>query len=110
MKIGMGFDQPHRLTAIRGLQHSRVVRQFLENATQRVANQGVIVDQKNLHPGCLFGWSRQEYFKPCQKSSVRPCFNATAVRGTSKREEAALGPDCVNTHRCYDSLAESRGN
>ena len=26
--------------------------------------------QKSLHPGCLFGWSRQEYFKPCQKSSV----------------------------------------
>ena len=70
MKIGMGFDQPHRLTAIRCLQHSRVVRQFLENATQRVANQGVIVDRKILHPGCLFGWSRQEYFNPCQKSSV----------------------------------------
>src|SRR6202030_3102169 len=69
MKIGMPFDQPHRLPAIRCLQHDRVIRQFLENAPQRVANQGVIVDQKTLHTGYLFKSSRQELLQLCQKSS-----------------------------------------
>ena len=83
----MLLDQPHRLAGKSVPPARRVALQFLENAAQGVADQGVIIDKKKLHPGCLFGWSRQEYFKPCQKSSVRPCFNEKAVKGTSKREE-----------------------
>jgi hypothetical protein len=37
------------LTGISRLQHRRILSQFLENAAQRVADQGMIVEQENLH-------------------------------------------------------------
>jgi len=38
MKIGMRFNQLHRLMRIGRLHHGRVVDQVLKNATQRGAN------------------------------------------------------------------------
>ncbi len=49
MKVRMRFDQTHCLVAIRGFEHGRIADQFLENATQSVAYQGVIIDKKNFH-------------------------------------------------------------
>jgi hypothetical protein len=79
VKVGVLLDESHRLTAIRRLQHNRVGIQFPYDAAQRVADQGVIVDRKNLHPE---GSSRDragEYFNHIGKTSGhargvgRPC-------------------------------------
>src|SRR5215470_12333263 len=49
MKVRMRFDQTHGLAAIRGFEHGCIANQFLENAAQSVAYQGVIIDKKNFH-------------------------------------------------------------
>ncbi len=49
MKVRMRFDHTHGLAAIRGFQNDRLGNQFLENAAQSVAYQGVIIDKKNFH-------------------------------------------------------------
>jgi hypothetical protein len=58
MQIGMCLDQAHRLSGIRRLQHRRLRCQFLENAAQRVADQRMVVDEKNLHARHISGRSR----------------------------------------------------
>jgi len=49
MKIGVRLDQTHCLPAISRFQHDCIAGQFFENATQSVAYQDVIVDQKYFH-------------------------------------------------------------
>jgi hypothetical protein len=36
-----------------GIEHYRLLSQFLEHAAQGIADQGVIGDQQNLHPASL---------------------------------------------------------
>jgi len=53
VEVGMVLDDPHRLAAIGRLEHRRVAPQLLEDAAQRVTNQGVIVDDENFHPNAF---------------------------------------------------------
>ena len=48
-EIAVLLDQLLRLTASCSFQDGGVASQFLENATQGLADQDVIVDQKKLH-------------------------------------------------------------
>jgi hypothetical protein len=50
-EIAVLLDQLLRLTASCSFQDGGVASQFLENATQGLADQDVIVDQQKLHEG-----------------------------------------------------------
>ena len=78
MKIGMRCDEPHRLAAIGCLEHGCVVLQFPENAAQRVANQGVIVDHQDLHGAQPVAACCEPYVSPGPKASAA-CFHQTAT-------------------------------
>src|ERR1700674_1677289 len=97
----MRLDHAHRLPRIGGLQHGRVLGQILDHSAQSVANQGMIVDEKNLHlaisPGDLVG----EYFRPCRNASRVPVMGAT-TKPSSKNESISTRPTKHSYRRDYD--------